>query len=267
MRKVTYWMPLCLGLVFFLSGCSRQIETGLSEQGAHEIVITLRENGIDAVAEMEPSEKKDMSTWQVIVRGGNDKTIEAWKILRENGLPREKVTGLNDVFANSGLIPTAAEEKARLLSGLAGELTRTLESLPGVVEAHVQVVIPDNSPLLEKSQQTPTTASVLVQYRDNQPPLKEGEIQKLVAKGVEGLAPDQVAVVLKKVEVKPIPRRVYGPLPADNWFLFAALSLAAIAGIGSLSLLFISKSRSLRIKKLEQQLAGSSAAKLPAAAN
>jgi type III secretion protein J len=265
MTRKYYLLPIVLPAIVLFTGCSHQLETGLSEREAHEIVVALRENGISAEAVMEPGQKKDGSSWQVNVRGQGDTLIKAWQILRENGLPREKVKGLDDVFANSGIIPTAAEEKARLMSGISGELTRTLDSLPGVADARVQLVLPDNSPLLDRNQQTPTTASVLIQYHGNQPPLQEGEVKSLVSKAVEGLSVEGVAVVMKRVESKAIPNKYFGPLPMDYWFSIAALCLAAIAGFGSLSLLFVSKQRKLKIGQLEKQLAEAKTPQLPRA--
>ena len=79
--------------VILLSGCARQIESGLSERDAQEIVVTLRENGIDAFAEADAVGKKDGSIWQVKIRGGGEQAVTAWKVLQENGLPRENVGG------------------------------------------------------------------------------------------------------------------------------------------------------------------------------
>lgn len=250
---------LALSLLVISAACSRQLETGLTEKEAQEVVVTLRQNGIEAATQMAAADKKGDSNWQVTVKGGSDKVIAAWNILHESGLPREKVKGLDDVFANSGMIPTAGEEKARLLSGLSGELTHMLNSISGVVDAHVQIVLPDNSPLLEPNERVPTTASVLVRYRGTQPPLKEDEIKRLVARGVEGLSPDSVTVVLKREEDKPLPPRMYGPLEANELLLVVALSFGSITGCGALALLVISKRRRSRIKKLERQLAEASA--------
>jgi type III secretion protein J len=113
MRRVFYCCPLLVVCVLFVAGCSRQLETGLSESDAQQIVVLLRENGINASTELDPTQK--VPTWLVNVQGRSDTVIKAWKLLRENGLPREKVKGLDDVFANAGMIPTAAEEKARLM--------------------------------------------------------------------------------------------------------------------------------------------------------
>lgn len=253
MKKARYGVPLVLGCLLFLVGCSRQLESGLSEEDAQQIVVLLRENGINAATELDPSQKTP--SWLVNVRGQSDTVIRAWKILRENGLPREKVKGLDDVFANAGMIPTASEEKARLTSGLDGELTRMLDSLPGVVDAKVQVVLPDNNPLLDKSEQSPTTASALIQYQGDQPPLKDAEVKSLIAKGVEGLTSGNVAVVFKQVEIKPIPREGLGPLSINAWLEVLAMALAAGASIGSIGLISLNQRRKFKIKALEKQLA------------
>src|ERR1700736_3390397 len=97
----------------------------------------------------------------------------AWRVLEENGLPRQKDMGLEDVFSGSGMIPTATEEKARLLVGVSGEINRALKSVDGVVDAHVLVVLPESSPLLDKSDRVPPTASVLIKYRGKDMPLTE----------------------------------------------------------------------------------------------
>ena len=241
--------------MLLFSGCSRQLETGLSESDAQQIVVLLRANGINASAELEAGQKKDAVTWMVSVQGQSDTVVRAWEILRENGLPREKVKGLDDVFANAGMIPTAAEEKARLMSGLNGEMTRTLDSLPEVVDARVEVVLPDNDPLVPKSDQAPTTASVLIQYRGDTPPLKEAEVKSLMAKGVQGLVPENVAVVFKKVQIQTIPEPALGPFSINEWLEMSITGLAVIAIIGALLALAIGKKRQLKIRNLEKQLA------------
>jgi type III secretion protein J len=250
MRRVTQVLPV----IFLLAACSRRLETGLSESDAQESVIVLRQHGIAATAEVEPGARKDGSSWQVTVEGSSDKVVEAWNVLRQNGLPRKKQQGLEEVFSNSSLIPTAGEERARLTVGLGGELAKTLDSINGVVDAHINVVLPDNNELLDKSQQNPTSASVLVRYQGNQPPVTETEIKSLVAKGVEGLTPENVSVVLKRVPDKALPPHTYGPLLANEWTVLAALTLACVSGIGSLALVFVSRRRKTYIRKLEREL-------------
>ena len=246
---------LLLPLVVLFAACSHTIETGLSQRDAQEIVVTLRENGIDAFAEPDSTSNKENATWRVRIRGGSEKTVTAWKVLREHGLPHETVEGLDDVFKNSGIIPTATEEKARMVVGLAGELTRTLRSLPGVVDARVHVVLPDNSTLIDEKDKAAPTASVLVRYRGDRPPLTDDEIRGLVAKGVEGLAAQNVDVVQKRSSEKPLPGEMIGPLATQEWVTITALALSAITGAGALTTLIMSKRRSFRIRLLERQLA------------
>lgn len=249
---------LLLPLALFMVACSHTIESGLSGREAQEIVVTLREGGIDAFAAPDPASKN--ASWQVKISGGGDKTVTAWKILREHGLPHEKVEGLDDVFKNAGMIPTATEEKARMVVGLAGELTRTLRSLPGVVDARVHVVLPENNTLIDEKDKAVTTASVLVRYRGDHAPLTDDQIRGLVAKGVEGLAAENVDVVQIQSNEKPLPSEMVGPLETRQWTTIAALLLCGVTSAGALTTLTVSKRRAFRIKLLERQLAQLTAA-------
>lgn len=254
MKKHLLSLTLMLCGALFITGCSKQLDSGLSEDDAQKIVVLLRENNINASLELDPTAKKDAATWIVSVRGRDDTLIRAWKLLEENGLPREKIKGLDSVFEDAGMIPTASQEKARFLSGLNGEITRTLDSLPDVADARVQVVLPENTPLLDKSQQAQPTASVLLQYRSAAPPLSESQIQNLVAKSVEGLAASNVAVIFKRVAIQPLPTQVLGPLSLNVWIEIAAVALAIMAAIVSLLVISVSKVRQRKIQNLEKQL-------------
>jgi type III secretion protein J len=251
MKRILLAVPPML----MLFACSRSIETGLQEHEAQEITIALRESGIDAFAEPDSRGKKDGAFWQVKIKGGGENAVAAWKVLREHGLPHEKVQGLDDVFAKAGMIPTATEEKARLVVGLAGELTRTLRSIPGIVDARVHVVLPDNTTLIDKKDQNSTTASVLVRYRGGRSPLTDAEIRGLVAKGVEGLTGENVNVVQMQATEKPLPPQTLGSLGSVEWTTIVALALSGVTGAGAITMLAISKQRGFRIKMLERQLA------------
>lgn len=252
-----------VGLTVLLSACvTNSLQTGLSEQDAQEIVVLLNENSIDASAIKGVSEKKGEEKWDVVIRGGDQNLARAWRVLQENGLPRQKDKGLEDVFSNSGMIPTATEEKARLLLGISGEISRALKSVSGVVDAHVLVVMPESSPLLDKSDRVPPTASVLVKYRGRDVPLAEEEVKKLVARAVEGLQPENVAVVYKKVELKQGEDRNLLPQLGNQEFLLASLGLLAISSIGCLALVGKSRWQRSKIETLEKQL--QSAAQRPA---
>jgi type III secretion protein J len=241
--------------LLLLSACvAHELQTDLTEQDAQEIVVLLNEHGIEASAARGVGEKKGEEKWSVVVRGGDQNLARAWRVLQENGLPREKDKSLEDVFANSGMIPTATEEKARLLVGISGEINRTLKSVAGIVDARTLVVLPDSSPLLDKSERVPPTASVLIKYRGQEIPLNEDDVKKLVARAVEGLQPENVAVVYKKIEPKKAGNRNIIPLLGNQEFLLAALVLLAISSIGFLALVGKSRWQRSKIEKLQQEL-------------
>ena len=235
-------------LAAMLVGCLKQeLQSGLTEQEAQEIILALKQNGLDADRQI-VVKGKELPTWIVSVRGGNQNLVAAWRILQENGLPRQRVKGLDEVFGTPGLIPTAGEEKAKLLVGLSGEISRTLKSVAGVVDARVHVVLPENSPLLEKSQWSPTTAAVLLRYRGAQPPLKEEEVKALVSKGVEGLTPEQVAVVFLRVVETPQEARGITWYAGNQELTLIAVALLAVASI--LALL-----QTVQVRRLRKQIA------------
>lgn len=245
---MTYKSLLVALLAILLTGCLKhELQTGLSEQEAQEIVVLLKRNGLDSSSEM-VAHGKESATWTVQVLGGNQNLVLAWRVLQENGLPRHKVKGLGEVYSASGLIPTAGEEKAKALMGLTGEITRTLNSVDGVVDARVHVVLPENSPLLDRSQWSPTTASVLIKHRGSKPPLEEAEVKTLVAKSVQGLTPEQVAVVYKTVPVMKNPAQDVSFYLGNQQLTVVAVALMSLLALLSLVLTF-------RVRQLQGRLA------------
>ncbi|MGH9722569.1 MAG: hypothetical protein ACRD8O_20345, partial [Bryobacteraceae bacterium] len=98
-RRKAITAGLALAAILPLTGCLAKIlQTGLDEQDAQEIVVLLKENGIDATAAREAGEKKESSSWTVKLKGGDQTVVQAWRVLRENGLPKHKDKGLSDVF-------------------------------------------------------------------------------------------------------------------------------------------------------------------------
>jgi type III secretion protein J len=246
---------LVAGLALLLNACvTHELQTGLNEHEAQEIVVLLHENGIDAFASKAVGEKKGEEKWTVSIRGGDQNLAHAWAVLHENGLPQEKDKSLEDVFSNAGMIPTATEEKARLLMGISGEINRTLKSVSGVVDARVLVVLPESSALLDKSERVPPTASVLIKYRGRDLPLTEDDVKKLVARAVEGLQPENVAVVYKKVEPIPTPDRSWDPVLGNQEFLLGSLALLAITSIGCIALVGRARWQRSKLENLEDEV-------------
>ncbi len=187
-----------LGVAVAASACRTEIVHELAEPEANEILVLLSESGIHA--SKEPEEGGREITWKVIVHPQD--AAQATRILQENELPRPKTTGF-EIFDQGGLIPTATEERAKLLQSISGELSRTLRSIDGVLLARVHINIPETNDLADVKEKPLPTASVLIKYRNlagpdrppTPPPVGKREVQELVARAVQDLKPEAVAVV------------------------------------------------------------------------
>ena len=119
---------------------------------------------------------------------------KARRLVLDRDLPRQDSKGMAETFsADPGLIPTATQERARLIAALSGEVEEKLKLIPGIVDTHVTVVMPEEDPLRDAEKQPiPPTASVVYRYqppvgvaaKDVTPPLKEDDARNLVAASV-----------------------------------------------------------------------------------
>jgi type III secretion protein J len=189
---------IAAALCGLLAGCATEIEHELSESEANDILVLLDENGISAHKDAEQGGRE--VTWKVVV--ARQDAARAVRVLKENELPRQKTTGF-EIFDQGSLIPTATEERAKLLQSISGELSRTLRSIDGVLIARVHINIPEQSDLGDVKERPLPTASVLIKYRSNTagdrpsnaPPLAKREVQELVARAIQDLKPEAVAVI------------------------------------------------------------------------
>lgn len=226
-----------------LSGCTEPLYHDLDEDQANEMVVVLSQYGLEAGKLRDPL---DSDRWAVQVP--QDQRVDAWGVLKEEGLPRPAAGGFKDFYPSSGLIPTAQEERVLLQYATARELQSSLLRVDGVVDAHVHLVLPEK-PRVQMSNTviSPPRASVLVLWRarDGESPLSESEIRHLISGGVEGLEPDAVHVVQTPVasqsrQVGPPELVFIGPLavsPSSQGplkvliFVMGALVILLSAGI------------------------------------
>jgi type III secretion protein J len=224
-------------LLVILGGCSREpILHALDERQANQVLTALDESGLAG------SKRRDEATesgWMVEVPASE--AVRARRILSERELPRPEMGGFASVFSRGSIVPTPGEERARLLQALAGELSRSVEAVDGVVEARVHLALPPEDPL-RAGPVPPPRGAVLVKVRPGArprvEPLSPG-IRSLVAGAVAGLDPAQVAVVL--AEASPAPPAVPPPPPRRG-----LLALAAATGALGLALLAAS-ARGVRV--------------------
>ncbi|MGE5578698.1 MAG: flagellar basal-body MS-ring/collar protein FliF [Bacillota bacterium] len=114
--------------------------------------------------------------------------------LASQGLPSSGIVGFESISGNS-IWATDFERRVQYIRALSGELTRTVESISGVEDARVHIVLPEDT--VFAAEKTPATAAVLLKLR----PMQELSasavkgIMNLVARSVEGLSPNEVTVM------------------------------------------------------------------------
>ncbi len=189
-----------LAAAFVVSGCTAELHHDLSETQANEIVVALEDVGIEA---SKYRDETDKTRWVIAVPSGVQ--VEAWKVLETRGLPRPEVEGFTAFFPREGLVPTSEEERVVMQFATAQELRRTLMAVDGVVDAHVNLVVPQKRRLGFRADETrpQPKASVLLKAsarNDGKPPIAEKEVKTIVAGAVEELMPENVSVVLTPVD-------------------------------------------------------------------
>lgn len=118
-------------------------------------------------------------------------------LLASEGLPRKKSKGYG-LFDEQKLGRTEFEQQINYQRALQNELARSIMEIEGVIAARVHLSIP--KPTIFTERQKPTKASVLLSLRSPSD-VKEKQIDgiiHLVAWAVEGLEPENVAVVDSK---------------------------------------------------------------------
>jgi type III secretion protein J len=179
-------------LLLLLGACSQQLFGGLDEQAANQVVGALRNEGISA-----EKSRTGEDLWKVSV--ADDEFARAVTVLKRRNLPPQQFDGLGRVFKKDSLVSTPTEERGRLIHAMSQELERSLLEIDGVLVARVHPVIPPHDPLNPKK--IGTSASVLVKYRAGSDiGQREAMIRTLVASGIEGLAYDDVRVLLVSAE-------------------------------------------------------------------
>lgn len=176
-----------LALAALLTACGDQtLYAKLAERQANDMVSALRLAGV-------PAHKVAREDGFEVTTGEAD-FARAVQILKAQGLPREDFDSLGKVFKREGFVSTPVEERARLMHALSQELSHTLTSIDGVLQARVALVVPERHPLSDKVQ--PASASVMIKHR---PGLNVDtllpKVRALVVNSVEGLPYDSVSVV------------------------------------------------------------------------
>lgn len=198
--RAVCWVVV-VGFFGLLMGCDEPIYHDLDEGQANQMVVALNQQGFAAEKQRDPN---DGERWAVVVPG--PQRVPAWEALAQQGLPRPGAGGFGEFYPGSGLIPTAQEERVVLQYATAREIQASLLKIQGVVDAHVNLVLPEKPRVqMSNSVVSEPRASVLVQWREREegPPLSEEEVRYLVSGGVEQLKPESVHVVMLATAAPP----------------------------------------------------------------
>jgi len=136
-----------------------------------------------------------------------DQFHTAMKMLKSGGYPKEEYKSIGDIFTADSLIPSALEEKARYIYAIEQNLSNTLSSLDGVLNARVHIVLPERD---KKNEIISTpSASVFIKHNpryDLKPVIPK--IKLLVSNGVNEMEFDNVSVALFPANTPTVNKRV-----------------------------------------------------------
>jgi type III secretion protein J len=199
-----------LGIVVCLaSGCAREVAQGLAPGDAQEAVAALGAAGV-------PATRRATADRGEVVEVPAGEEPRAAAVLRAEGLPRGRKAGFAALAAGAGLVPTAAEDDARWLAALGGEIASHLLHLDGVADASVIATRPPTDPLAPAGDgRARATASVLLVVKAGATPSwAPADVQRLVA-AAAGARPEDVTVVVARAPAAPTaapPFAELGPL-------------------------------------------------------
>lgn len=186
-------------LSLFLAGCQAQIQHGLEERDANEIVTELVSRGFEA---RKVPEKGKKPTWAIEL--DDARATDALRVLTELKLPRKTRKTTQNLVDTVSLIETPQAERLRALEAQEGDLEEALETMDGVKSAAVELVVP--APPRPGQPVGPSKASVLLRVHPDaidRLQTQRGELRALVAAAVDGLRTDDVVLVLDPIAVGP----------------------------------------------------------------
>ena len=183
-----------------LSGCSVELQHDLTEDDANDIYVLLERKGIES----KKIKEEGGNVPKYIISVAKQDVGDAAKLLREFALPRPYVDGLSVFKKMKGMIPTQTEERAMFIEALGGEISNSLNRIPGVLEARVIVMIPETNDLTQPEKKPQPSVSVFIKYQqtpDDKAPVSEAEVQQFVSTAVPELRKEAVTVLMKKAGV------------------------------------------------------------------
>lgn len=192
---VVFGVAVGLAVGALLAGaCTAELARDLDEQQAREALATLARAGIAGERRIAGDGKGARYRIEVAASEAG----RAAAALQADGLPRTREQGFAELYGGNTLLPSAHEEKARFLKALSGEIAMLLERFAAVSDASVLVTTPVLGPLASlDGSRGRATAAVLLSIRPGAKAPDTADVKRLVAGAVEGMSPDDVAVVFE----------------------------------------------------------------------
>jgi type III secretory pathway lipoprotein EscJ len=168
-----------------------------TEKNANDIVLLLGQVGIEA-SKLKDEEAREL-VFNVMVPA--DAKFQALGILKEHNLPEEPKVDSAMLAENTGMIPTAEQERSKREVGIIGDLTNALRTLPGIIDAQVSVTLPEDNPLRDINEEPPRPkAGVILTYLTNgnggQPPISAEDVQKFASARIPKIKASEVSVTM-----------------------------------------------------------------------
>lgn len=164
------------------------VYSGLSAEDAAKIVEKLKEQNI-------PYQLAGNGT---VVRVPAEQVYDVRLSMAAAGLPTGGAVGY-ELFDETDFGTTEFVQKMNYQRALQGELSRTIKEFREVEDARVMIVMPKDSVFIEETK--PPSVSVMLKLRGELSKEKVQAVVHLVAGAVEGMSPENVAVVDTKGRV------------------------------------------------------------------
>ena len=239
-----FFVATFMVLTLLVTGCKAEIQHGLEEDQANEIVTLLRKAGIQAEKEKEKGRKP---TFTVSVPKKD--AAEAFSILSARNLPKKPRKGVYELFGKSSLVPTSTEEHMKKVYATASELGKTLERMEGVLDARVHLVLPQKGFLDSKDdKKEKPRASVYLRVVPGGAPATVPQVQGLVAGAVSNLDPTSVSVLIQPGKKVDLSKGAASGTP-PSWLKYLAIGASAAVLVLGILLALVA----LRMKRLRDE--------------
>lgn len=184
----------------FFSGCNEEvISTSKDINEANEMIVALKESGIDATRTVSGEEGKQV--FAVNVSDGIFSTgavREAMRILDDNCLPYSPPPPISE---GSMGVPSATVESEKRKRQAQIDLEQLFRHYKGVTCAKAILVYPEKS--IDSLKPYSSSASIKISYKQQNPELTKEAVQFQTARAVEKLDPANVDVRLEYVPIEP----------------------------------------------------------------